>query len=415
MRRLRHAVAILVAVILLAATGQAGASSPHGGSASTSTRVGRAQLIVQFRPGVSEAARGIAHREVKARPRGRLSGVHADVVDVDNTEKALAGYRARRDVESVEINGRVHMLAAPVDNEYAKQWNLQPVSAADPASLDWEPVYPTNTGAGVVVAVVDTGFHHGGADEPLHIEDALAYNFVNNSPDATDDNGHGTHVTGTIAQRTGNRPTATDTPSVAGIASDARIIPVKVLDAQGGGTAANTIAGLLWAVNKGAKVINLSLGGTYSKALCDAVTQASRSALVIAASGNEANGGLTPVDYPAACPGAIAVGGLRADGSRGPYSNGGCENGLVAPGGDLDPRTEVAPYGDPRNGILQEQWVPPTPTAPGRFGFFFDSGTSMSAAHVAAPRRLAGHQPRHHDCRSRVADDGQRSRTARAR
>ena len=310
--------------------------------------------------------------------------MRADIVDVDNVEDALAAYRARSDVASAEVDSRVHMLTAPADNEYAKQWNLQPVSPANPASLDWEPVYPANKGAGVLVAVVDTGFHHGGTDEPLHVEDALAYNFVDNSTDATDDNGHGTHVSGTIAQRTDNRPNPTDVPSIAGVASEARIMPVKVLDGQGGGTTANTIAGLLWAANKGATVINLSLGGTYSKAMCDAVAVASKTSLVIAATGNEANGGLTPVDYPAACPGAIAVGGLRADGSRGPYSNGGCENGLVAPGGDLDPRTEIAPYGDPRNGILQEQWVPPpSSTTAGRFGFFFDSGTSMSAAHVA--------------------------------
>jgi len=126
------------------------------------------------------------------------------------------------------------------------------------------------------------------------------YDFVNNDDIAQDDNGHGTHVAGIAAASTNNAT------GVAGVSWGARIMPVKVLNASGGGSYANTADGVIWAVDHGAQVINLSLGGTGPSALLeDAINYAHiRGAVVVAAAGNTGN---NFVLYPARYPNVIAV------------------------------------------------------------------------------------------------------------
>jgi hypothetical protein len=300
----------------------------------------------------------------------------------------MRAYRSRPGVAAVELDARVHALTAPPDNLYGAQWNLQAPSAQNRGTLNWEPAYPLHQGLGVLVAIVDTGVRVGGSDgfEPTTIRTDRDFDFVNEDATADDENGHGTHIAGTIAQRTGNLAGTSGGFSVAGVAPKASLLPVKVLDRFGSGTVSDTAAGIMYAANEGAKVINLSLGGDYSKVLCDAVTFASRTAIVVAASGNEAEDGFVPVSYPGACPSAVGIGALRFDGSRAPYSNAGCELAATGPGGDLSPGGRLFPRNgnndDPRNGILQEAWDPGRNVDNG-FAFFFDSGTSMAAAHAA--------------------------------
>ena len=343
------------------------------------------RILVTFRPGADAGERAAAHRAGDARVEERLAAIATDVVEVEDVEASLEEYRDRPDVESVEVDGRVRALAAPPDNQYPNQWNLQPVSGANQGTLNWEPrdPDPSAQGAGVLVAIVDTGFRAGGTDSPLNVRNDLDYDFVNDDTTAEDENGHGTHIAGTIAQRTGNPTGSNGGFSVAGVAPLSSVLPIKVLDRFGEGSVSDTAAGILYAAENGAKVINLSLGGEYSRSLCDAVAVASRSALVVAASGNESGGNFVPVSYPGACPSAMGIGGLRYDGSRAPYSNAGCELAATGPGGDLSSSGRLFPRNgsieDPRNGILQEAYDP------GRNGnaFFFDSGTSMAAAHAA--------------------------------
>src|SRR5207249_1082183 len=118
-----------------------------------------------------------------------------------------------------------------------------------------------------------------------------------------------------------------------GIAPDAALMPVKVLDAQGAGQYDAIAEGIRFAVDHGADIINLSLGGpSYSAVIDEAVQYAvSHGAVVCAASGNSGSRGLT---FPASLPSVIAVGAVRFDGTRAYYSNYGPELDLVAPGGD---------------------------------------------------------------------------------
>jgi subtilisin family serine protease len=367
-------VALAALVLATSPAPAAPADPPEGGT-----------LLVTFRPGAGSSLKAAAHRAGEAALERRLGAIDTDVVEVDDVEAALAAYRDRPDVESVAVDQKVRARVAPPDNRYGLQWNLQPAGGGNQGTLNWEPVYPGAQGAGVLVAVVDTGLRTDGTDTPVNVRSDLDFDFVNEDTTADDENGHGTHIAGTIAQNTGN-PVGAGTAngfSVAGVAPLASILPVKVLDRFGEGTVSDTAAGILYAANQGAKVINLSLGGDYSKPLCDAVAVAARTALVVAASGNESDGAFVPVSYPGACPSAIGIGGLRYDGSRAPYSNAGCELAATGPGGDLSPSGRLFPRAggteDPRNGILQESFDPGRPGT----GFFFDSGTSMAAAHAA--------------------------------
>ncbi|MBN2801026.1 MAG: peptidase S8 [Deltaproteobacteria bacterium] len=251
---------------------------------------------------------------------------------------------------------------AATDPYRTYQWNLDLIGASEANKV--------NTGKGVVVAVLDTGVSSG----PLDGIDGLleGWDFVNEDGDPADDNGHGTHVAGTIAQNTGNGM------GVAGIAPDAALLPVKVLDADGSGWTSVLVQGIAYAVAEGADVINMSLGtGTHSRALDEALSAASDAGvLLVAASGNDGEEG---VMWPAAHRAVIAVGASDGAGARAPYSNTGPQLDLIAPGGDLGEDLD----GDGvRDGILQET------VRMGGWDWYLFQGTSMATPHVAATGAL---------------------------
>jgi subtilisin family serine protease len=164
------------------------------------------------------------------------------------------------------------------------------------------------------------------------------YDFVNDDASAQDDHGHGTHVAGIAAAVSNNGA------GVAGVSWRARIMPVKVLNSAGNGTFANVAAGIIWAADHGADVINLSVGGVSSSiVLQNAINQAaSQGVLIIAAAGN-AGGNL--IFYPAAYPNVIAVGSTDSLNNRAPFSNYGSEIDLVAPGVSIYSTSSGSSYG----------------------------------------------------------------------
>ena len=192
-------------------------------------------------------------------------------------------------------------------------------------------------GAGdVVIAVVDTG-----VSPVADLDDRLlpGHNFVQDD-DATFDSepapdpgdtrdtsavGHGTLVAGIAAAMTNNGV------GIAGVAWDAHVLPVKVLNYYGNGDDFLIGKGIVWAADHGADIINLSLGGAAeSGGLCEAVEYAtSKGALVVAAAGN---GEDRAAMYPAACPGAVAVTATDANGDFTYFSNYGRWVDLAAPG-----------------------------------------------------------------------------------
>jgi serine protease len=255
---------------------------------------------------------------------------------------------------SVEIDSPVYALGVPTGSDpyRSQQWDLAKMRVAE--------AWPKSTGAGVTVAVIDTGVDSQHPDLAANVVsgyDAVA----NRAGIISDGNGHGTHVAGTIAAVTGNGV------GVSGVAPDVKILPVKVLSDNGSGYMSDTAEGIIWAADHGAQVINMSLGGpSKTAAVSNAVAYArSKGVTVVAAAGNDRQQG-SPVSYPGADTGVIAVAATTSADSVAPYSNAGSYVDVAAPG----------------SGIIS--------TYPTKLGQAYASlnGTSMAAPHVAAVAAL---------------------------
>jgi len=261
----------------------------------------------------------------------------------------------RAATEFIEPNYRYHSLFRPNDPDYSQQWNFQ--------SINLEKAWDETKGAGVTVAVIDTGISR--VPDLKQTPFVPGYDFVRDRVEALDDVGHGTHVAGTIAQSTNNNY------GVAGIAYEAKLMPLKVLAADGGGTVSDIAEAIKFAGDRGADVINLSLGGAGdSKLLAEAVQYATdKGAVIVAAAGNENR---NSASYPARYPQVISVAALDSAGKKASYSNFGAGVDLAAPGGGEEGR------------ILQNTIDPET----GEAIFASFQGTSMAAPHVAGVAAL---------------------------
>ncbi len=300
-------------------------------------------------------------------------------------------YQANGNVEYAEANYIAHALKAPNDELYPLQWHLYNTSYG---GIQAESAWDISTGLGVVVAILDTGIAYedycekGSTETDRCYQQApdlagtyfvAGYDFVNRDEHPNDDSisGHGTHIAGTVAQNTKNGI------GTAGVAFNAYLMPVKVLDSSGAGTYADIAEGIVWATENGAHVINLGLGGSEpSKTLEDAIAYSyNRGVTLIAAAGNDGAGG---VCYPAAYDDyVIAVGATRYDETLAYYSNYGLNLDLTAPGGDLNVDQNGDDYGD---GILQQTYDKDGSEM--FWGYCFMEGTSMAAAHVSAVAAL---------------------------
>ena len=188
--------------------------------------------------------------------------------------------------EYIEPNYEYSLLEAPNDPDYSKQWNFRDINI--------ESAWKETKGQGITVAVIDTGVSK--VPDLQLTKFVKGYDFVSDREDASDDNGHGTHVAGTIAQSTNNGY------GVAGIAYEAKIMPLKVLSKGGGGTVADIAEAIRFATDNGADVINMSLGGGgASKIMQEAIDYAySKKVVIIAAAGNaNQNAALTKAATPA--------------------------------------------------------------------------------------------------------------------
>jgi type VII secretion-associated serine protease mycosin len=197
------------------------------------------------------------------------------------------------DVLSVEADQPVHALGGSENDPLrSQQWALDRVP--------FEGAWNVTRGRGVIVAIVDSGVEANHEDLAGSVLKGIDY--VNPSGDGrSDPNGHGTHVAGIIAAHVNNGK------GIAGAAPDVKILPVRVLDQNGGGAASNVAKGVIWATDHGARVINLSLGGGEAAGIQQAIQYANRKgAVVLAAAGNNGQAGNAPM-YPAAYPEAIAV------------------------------------------------------------------------------------------------------------
>ncbi len=295
----------------------------------------------------------------------------------------LNEYRSRADVEYAEPNYIATAFYVPNDQYYPVQWNFD---NAQNGGVEAEQGWDVSNGSGVVVAIIDTGvayenYQQGSwpfgttnyykAPDLAGTNFVAGYDFVNDDTHPNDDEGHGTHVAGTIAGTTGN------STGVAGLAYGASIMPIKVLDSGGSGSYFDVAEGIRWAADHGAKVINLSLGGSSGTTYLEEALQYAynQGVTIVAAAGNNGAGA---VSYPAAYDNyVIAVGATRFDETKAGYSNYGSALDIVAPGGDTSVDQNSDGYGD---GILQQTFD----GGYNNFNYYFYQGTSMATPHVAA-------------------------------
>lgn len=256
-------------------------------------------------------------------------------------------------VEGVEPLSRMYALGEPNDPLYKKQWHLKKIGT--PRAWDF------STGKGVTVAVIDTGIgceDFGGFKKlsDLHNTECVGgWNFVSGNEHANDDHGHGSHVAGTIAQSTNNDHGG------AGIAYHVKLMPIKVLGADGSGTTADIADAVRWSADHGADVINMSLGGPRDSAVLQkAINYAvSKGVTVVAAAGN--SGG--SVGYPGANRNVVCVSASDQEDKLAKFSSRGDTVDIAAPGVEVMQQT----VGDGGRGEKFEAF----------------NGTSMASPHVA--------------------------------
>lgn len=379
------------------------------------------EIVVQLQRGLPAQAIDAMNRSVGAntlRVGARSGLIRIKLPAGADVETSLAAYRSRPEVAEAAPNVIARAFGGPSDPLYALQWHLdhQGTTPSSWSGIKWQSVWERPDqpkGAAVAVAVIDTGI----AWNNPNATDLAGQSFLilqgsdtyNNDNDPADDHGHGTHVAGTIAQRTHNAT------GVAGVASGATLVPIKVLNNAGEGTEVEVIEGIYLAINATApcnpqgpphaRVINMSLGwpvGTtldQLPGLADALECAkTRDVVVVAAAGNDGSG--TDIAYPAKYETVIAVGATTIDEEYTWYSNASNDIDLVAPGGDdcsgdnwilcwllgIDPDKNGDGYTD---GVLQQTFaLGSNPDLASNWAYYFLAGTSMASPHVAGVAAL---------------------------
>lgn len=271
----------------------------------------------------------------------------------------LINGRAVRGPESMVATLRTSILVRRVEKDVIRKATAKP---APGQSIPWgvdridaEKAWGTSTGSGVKVAVLDTGISLSHPDLKDNINTSCSYNAIDPSKAPEDQNGHGSHVAGTIAA-------SNNSIGVVGVAPKATLCAVQVLSASGWGYCSDIIEGLSWVIGKGIKVANMSYGGSE---LCSGEKEALDSAdaagiTLVAAAGNNYGGA---VDYPAKHDKVIAVTAINSSNGFASFSSQGDAVDLTAPGVAI-------------------------PSTYKKAGYKTLSGTSMAAPHVSGVAAL---------------------------
>ncbi len=341
-------------------------------AAPASARGDAGDIIVKHDPGLSGAGRADIRADAGVRLVRTLPLEGTELVHAAPGKRAEALAELRRDPDVVYAQADRRVSAtAPNDAYYKLLWGLENTGqsilgqggAAD-ADIDAPEAWTRSQGAGVVVAVVDTGAN--AAHEDLAGQIVAGRDFVDGDDDPDDLNGHGSHVTGTIAAL-GNNATG-----IAGVAPLAHVMPLRVLDADGSGWDSDVAAAFDYAGDRGVRIVNASLGGPgYSAALADAIAAHPNTLYVVAAGNDHVNNDDPRVaDYPCALPldNVVCVGATDNRDRPASFSNYGASTvDLFAPGVDIA-STSMGPATD------AYRWM---------------DGTSMASPHVAGAAALA--------------------------
>jgi subtilisin family serine protease len=331
------------------------------------------QVLLKFRSWVPVWRRVATLSNVRSRAVSRITRLDVFVVQIPDEAKVedmVTAFNRNPDIEYAEPNHIFRAAVTPNDIYFKYQYALFNKGQ----DIDWVPGGPqgkpsadikapsaweeTTGKEDVIIGILDTGVDL--THEDLKNKILPGYDFVNDDPDPTDDHYHGTMVAGVVGAETNNGK------GIAGIAWKGKILPVKVLNDYGEGRASDIAAGILWAVEHGAKILNLSFAApseniTLGTALKDAFEK--QDVFIAAAAGNDN----TAVYYPAAYEKYVcAVAATDYNDERAVYSNFGYEIDCAAPGEKI--LTTIPSYLT-------------TPLAPFPYGYGW--GTSMASAHVA--------------------------------
>ncbi|HEY5625159.1 MAG TPA: S8 family serine peptidase [Dehalococcoidia bacterium] len=378
--RLHFVPRLIVPIVLLAALALAApptAASP-GGPAQADYAAGEVVVRLSGESPGADAARLaslVGARVERVPARGGFA-----TLSLPSGQEAAAIERLRADpaVESAELNALKQPSRVPVDEFFPRQWNMKMIGAPE--------AWSTSLASGVTIAVLDTGVAYEDYREFARSPELSQTRFVSpydateDTIHANDENGHGTHVAGTLAQDW-------DAYGVAGLVPQAEIMPVRVCRSYGC-TADSIAAGVYWAVDHGADVINLSLGGPTATAVeREAFEYAEAEGVVVVAAAGNGGGDLIgdpTLDFPARIETVISVGALDRYRARTVYSSYGKHEGegglhLMAPGGVRD-KTGTG------DGILQSTFAFSCGNDPvdyKKFALCSDFGTSMATPHVS--------------------------------
>jgi thermitase len=281
------------------------------------------QILVKPKPSLSESALDALLSSLGARQHDSIPALDVRIIRVPQqaSEKLLLALQRNQDVEYAEPDFIATAIGTANDPYFTggNQWYLTKIQAPQA----WDSSTGNSTG---IVAIIDTGVRASHPD--LSGKVLQGYDFINNDSDATDDNGHGTAVAGLCSAASNNGI------GMAAVAWANPILPVKVLGADGSGTYSGIANGITWSADRGARIINLSLGGTSSsRTLQDAVNYAwNKKSVIIAAAGNNGN---NTAFYPAACKNVVAVSATTSSDTRPSWSNYGSYVDLSAPGENI--------------------------------------------------------------------------------
>jgi serine protease len=387
------------------------------------------RVLVRYQDGATHSERVAAQQNAGTSTESVLPDGTRElrIHDGDTVGKTLSELRRNRSV-AYAVPDYVAHAADFIPNDRGKesfpggwqllQWNFTgPTSVNAPAAWDLARNAGVPGGRGVIVAVLDSGVAYENYKGFRRAPDLYAsrfvrgYDWVDHDTHPDDEESHGTHVAGTIAQKTNNGV------GVTGLAYGVKIMPLRVLDRDGNGNGSDIAKAIRWATKHGAQVINMSVEFQTTETAKDipdvisAINYAEKKGVVlVAASGNE---GIGKVAYPARANGVISVGATTATGCLADYSNAGRGLDVVAPGGGQDAPLDGDAYDKatcdptaPDKRIFQETlWGDVR-----HFRLVGFEGTSFAAPHVSAIAALIiattrlGPRPSPNAVRRRIMD-----------